>query len=231
VEEGTIDEILLSIAHVCKKAAKQRSCQLMLPGKAIDAIKKTKYKKELINLFKRCSGVILFRASPDQKANLIDLMKSYDSGRKTLAIGDGANDVAMIRKAHVGVGIMGKEGNHASAYADYAIPGFKDLRRLLFVHGSNFAIKLENAVLWCMFKTTIYGVAVWFFNHKNGFSGYNPIENLLWSLYGICMTTFSLVFYILYEQNIDLRKYGKGSGSLKQLPFKMSAFYDIGRAD
>ena len=27
-----------------------------------------------------------------------------------LAVGDGANDVAMINKAHVGVGIAGREG-------------------------------------------------------------------------------------------------------------------------
>jgi len=28
----------------------------------------------------------------------------------TLSIGDGANDVSMILKAHVGIGILGKEG-------------------------------------------------------------------------------------------------------------------------
>lgn len=28
----------------------------------------------------------------------------------TLSIGDGANDVAMIKKAHIGVGIGGQEG-------------------------------------------------------------------------------------------------------------------------
>ncbi len=32
----------------------------------------------------------------------------------TLAIGDGANDVPMIREAHVGVGIYGKEGRQAT---------------------------------------------------------------------------------------------------------------------
>ena len=32
----------------------------------------------------------------------------------TLAIGDGANDVAMIREAHVGVAILGKEGRQAA---------------------------------------------------------------------------------------------------------------------
>jgi P-type E1-E2 ATPase len=29
----------------------------------------------------------------------------------TLAIGDGANDVNMIKSAHIGVGVFGKEGN------------------------------------------------------------------------------------------------------------------------
>ena len=39
----------------------------------------------------------------------------------TLAIGDGANDVAMIQKAHVGVGISGVEGLQAACASDYAI--------------------------------------------------------------------------------------------------------------
>lgn len=39
----------------------------------------------------------------------------------TLAIGDGANDVGMIRMAHVGVGISGNEDMQASNNSDYAI--------------------------------------------------------------------------------------------------------------
>ena len=46
------------------------------------------------------------------------------TGKKTLAIGDGANDVNMIISAHVGVGILSKEGNQASSFADYAMPDF-----------------------------------------------------------------------------------------------------------
>ena len=41
--------------------------------------------------------------------------------KTTLAVGDGANDVSMILKAHVGVGIAGKEGLQAARSADYAI--------------------------------------------------------------------------------------------------------------
>jgi phospholipid-transporting ATPase len=39
------------------------------------------------------------------------LVKEYKKDAITLAIGDGANDVNMITAAHVGVGIMGVEGN------------------------------------------------------------------------------------------------------------------------
>lgn len=41
-------------------------------------------------------------------------MKKIAAGKKTCAIGDGANDVNMIQRADVGIGIMGKEGNQAA---------------------------------------------------------------------------------------------------------------------
>lgn len=43
----------------------------------------------------------------------------------TLAIGDGANDIAMIQSADIGVGITGKEGLQAARSADYAIAQFR----------------------------------------------------------------------------------------------------------
>ncbi len=42
-----------------------------------------------------------------------------------LAIGDGANDVAMIQAADVGIGILGKEGRQAVNNSDYAIAQFR----------------------------------------------------------------------------------------------------------
>jgi len=42
---------------------------------------------------------------------VVEFVKKHAEGKRTLAIGDGINDVAMIQKAHVGFGIMGKEGN------------------------------------------------------------------------------------------------------------------------
>lgn len=42
-----------------------------------------------------------------------------------LSIGDGANDVAMLQTADVGIGIMGKEGRQAVNNSDYAISQFR----------------------------------------------------------------------------------------------------------
>ena len=40
----------------------------------------------------------------------------------TLAIGDGANDVPMIKTAHIGIGLYGEEGMGAVQASDYALP-------------------------------------------------------------------------------------------------------------
>jgi len=54
---------------------------------------------------------------------------------RTLAIGDGANDVNMITEAHIGIGIKGLEGVQASRASDFAIGEFKILKKLLLFYG------------------------------------------------------------------------------------------------
>ena len=59
--------------------------------------------------------MIFCRMTPDQKEAIVDMIQIY-SKSTVLAVGDGSNDVAMIQKAKVGVGIIGKEGNTAGNY-------------------------------------------------------------------------------------------------------------------
>ena len=60
-----------------------------------------------------CKAVIACRARKDQKAKLTRLVRKGNREVVTLGVGDGANDVEMIRAAHIGVGIIGKEGTQA----------------------------------------------------------------------------------------------------------------------
>jgi P-type E1-E2 ATPase len=54
--------------------------------------------------------VIACRVTPRQKAVVVRLVKAKFPDKTMLSIGDGANDVAMITEADVGVGIEGHEG-------------------------------------------------------------------------------------------------------------------------
>lgn len=47
---------------------------------------------------------------PTPVLQVVALVRERRPEARTLAIGDGANDVAMIQAAHIGVGISGQEG-------------------------------------------------------------------------------------------------------------------------
>ncbi|KAH9991941.1 hypothetical protein BJV74DRAFT_884730 [Russula compacta] len=72
-----------------------------------------------LNLGTQCETVVCCRVSPAQKALTVKLVKEGRDAM-TLSIGDGANDVAMIQEANVGVGLFGLEGSQAAMSADYA---------------------------------------------------------------------------------------------------------------
>lgn len=82
------------------------------------------------------SSVIACRCSPQQKADLVNMVKQR-SGKRVAAIGDGGNDVSMIQAADVGLGIVGKEGKQASLAADFSVTLFWHITKLMLWHGRN----------------------------------------------------------------------------------------------
>ena len=77
----------------------------------------------------RCPTAVVCRASPLQKAAVASIARGAAAAVSCtcLAIGDGANDVGMLRVAHVGVGIAGAEGRRAAMSADIALGAFRSL--------------------------------------------------------------------------------------------------------
>ncbi len=53
----------------------------------------------------------------------------------TLAIGDGANDVAMVQTANIGVGLPEKKEDKKRLCHQIGLGQFRFLTRLLLVHG------------------------------------------------------------------------------------------------
>eukprot|EP00352_Strombidinopsis_acuminata_P000822 CAMPEP_0176344746 /NCGR_PEP_ID=MMETSP0126-20121128/4920_1 /TAXON_ID=141414 ORGANISM="Strombidinopsis acuminatum, Strain SPMC142" /NCGR_SAMPLE_ID=MMETSP0126 /ASSEMBLY_ACC=CAM_ASM_000229 /LENGTH=123 /DNA_ID=CAMNT_0017691339 /DNA_START=276 /DNA_END=647 /DNA_ORIENTATION=+ len=115
--------------------------------------------------------------------------------KTTLAVGDGANDISMIQSAHVGIGILGKEDNQAASFADYAVPKFKNLRRLLFWHGRNFSQVSAGYIYISMFKSLITASSWAYFQIDSGYSGFMPMEGIFTIVHDVIMTNIAGMFY------------------------------------
>lgn len=74
---------------------------------------------------------------------------------RTLAIGDGANDVSMIQMADVGIGISGQEGMQAVMASDFTLARFYMLHRLLLVHGHWCYDRLARMILYFFYKNAV----------------------------------------------------------------------------
>lgn len=107
---------------------------LVIDGETLKLVLDERIRQKFLLLCKECRSVLCCRVSPAQKAAVVQMVK-LGLDVMTLSIGDGANDVAMIQEAHVGVGIAGEEGRQAVMSSDYAIGQFRFLTRLVLVHG------------------------------------------------------------------------------------------------
>jgi phospholipid-translocating ATPase len=94
------------------------------------------FPKEFAEVAMKLPAVVCCRCSPQQKADITNLIKS-NTRYRVAAIGDGGNDVSMIQAAHIGFGIVGKEGNQASLAADFSLTQFCHLTKLILYHGRN----------------------------------------------------------------------------------------------
>eukprot|EP01044_Picomonas_judraskeda_P001909 COSAG03_NODE_123_length_12291_cov_19.979413_11_plen_927_part_00 len=137
------------------------------------------YKQEFADLSLGASAVICCRVTPQQKADVVSIVKETQA--LTVAIGDGGNDVSMIQTANVGIGIMGKEGLQAARAADYSITQFRFLKNLLLVHGRLAYHRTTFIAQYCFFKSMTYALSQGLYNIYCGYSG-TPLFNSMTAL-------------------------------------------------
>ncbi|XP_009696019.1 PREDICTED: phospholipid-transporting ATPase IK, partial [Cariama cristata] len=152
-----------------------------------------------------CQAVICCRVTPKQKALIVQLVKKHKKAI-TLAIGDGANDVNMIKTADIGVGISGLEGMQAVQCSDYALAQFSYLQRLLLVHGRWAYLRICKFLRYFFYKTFAGLMAqVWFAFHS-GFTAQPLYEGWFLALYNIFYTAYPVLSVGLLEQDVSAKK-------------------------
>ena len=176
---------------------------IIIEGSAIDkCIDSEEANKLFFELIKGSRSLICCRSSPSQKSKVVEFIKK-NSDELTLAIGDGGNDVNMIKSAHVGIGIFGKEGYQAAYNSDYAISQFKYLKRLLFVDGRFSLARNSYFIYHYFFKNVVYSMSQFWFQIYSLFSGRGLIDEWYATSFNSFFTVVPVAVRAAIEEDFD----------------------------
>ncbi|KAM3874327.1 putative phospholipid-transporting ATPase IM [Diretmus argenteus] len=159
---------------------------------------------ELLRTACMCQTVICCRVTPLQKAQVVELVKKYKQA-VTLAIGDGANDVSMIKAAHIGVGISGQEGMQAVLSSDYSFAQFRYLQRLLLVHGRWSYLRMSKFLRYFFYKNFTFTFVHFWYAFFCGFSAQTVYDEWFITLYNLVYTALPVLGMSLFEQDVNDR--------------------------
>eukprot|EP01017_Pseudomicrothorax_dubius_P049053 TRINITY_DN9054_c0_g1_i2.p1 TRINITY_DN9054_c0_g1~~TRINITY_DN9054_c0_g1_i2.p1 ORF type:complete len:531 (+),score=99.30 TRINITY_DN9054_c0_g1_i2:502-2094(+) len=184
-----------------------------------------------------CEAVVCCRVTPKQKAEVVRQVKTRYK-KVTLAIGDGANDVNMIQEANIGIGIFGNEGVRAASSADFALPNFKGLWRLLLVHGRWSYVRIGEMILYFFYKNMAFTIPQFYYSFYCAFSGQTVFDDWYLSFYNMFFTSLPLVIRAVFEQDVNYKERPRGTDPrvrsktlVERLPLKRSVYrlYYIGQ--
>ena len=147
--------------------------------------------------------LICARASPANKASLVHTIRKKVKRATTLAVGDGANDIAMIQEAHVGIGITGKEGLQAARTSDYSIAQFRFLLRLLLVHGRWNYVRTCKYTLGTFWKEFLFYLTQALYQRWVGYTGTSLYESASLSMFNTLFTSLPVIFLGIFEKDLS----------------------------
>ncbi|VVA91188.1 unnamed protein product [Arabis nemorensis] len=182
----------------------QEAFALIIDGKSLTYALEDDFKKKFLDLAIGCASVICCRSSPKQKALVTRLVKT-GTGKTTLAIGDGANDVGMLQEADIGVGISGVEGMQAVMSSDIAIAQFRYLERLLLVHGHWCYSRISSMICYFFYKNITFGVTVFLYEAYTSFSAQPAYNDWFLSLFNVFFSSLPVIALGVFDQDVSAR--------------------------
>lgn len=159
-------------------------------------------KARFFDLVVLADSVICCRTQPSQKAQVVRGIKARMPNAVTLAIGDGANDIAMIQEAHVGIGITGKEGFQAARNSDYSIAQFRFLPKLLLVHGRWNYVRTCKYILGTLWKEVVFYLSQSLFQRWVGYTGMSLYEPLSATQFNTLFTSLSVMCIGVFDKDL-----------------------------
>ncbi|XP_030466430.1 phospholipid-transporting ATPase 2 isoform X1 [Syzygium oleosum] len=198
IDGKTKDEVCRSLERVLLTmritSSEPKDVAFVVDGWSLE-IALTYHRKAFTDLAILSRTAICCRVTPSQKAQLVQLLKSCDY--RTLAIGDGGNDVKMIQQADIGIGISGREGLQAARAADYSIGKFRFLKRLILVHGRYSYNRTAFLSQYSFYKSLLICFIQIFFSFVSGISGTSLFNSVSLMAYNVFYTSIPVLVSVL----------------------------------
>ncbi|CAN7040803.1 hypothetical protein IGI04_006369 [Brassica rapa subsp. trilocularis] len=202
VKENILNQLTKAVQMVKLEKDPHAAFALIIDGKTLTYTLEDDMKYQFLALAVDCASVICCRVSPKQKALVTRLVKE-GTGKTTLAIGDGANDVGMIQEADIGVGISGVEGMQAVMASDFSIAQFRFLERLLVVHGHWCYKRIAQMICYFFYKNIAFGLTLFYFEAFTGFSGQSVYNDYYLLLFNVVLTSLPVIALGVFEQDVS----------------------------
>uniref|UniRef100_A0A4X2LCK8 Phospholipid-transporting ATPase n=1 Tax=Vombatus ursinus TaxID=29139 RepID=A0A4X2LCK8_VOMUR len=187
---------------IVPKEVANGSYGLVIDGHSLAHALEENVELELLRTACMCKSVICCRVTPLQKAQVVELVKKYKHVA-TLAIGDGANDVNMIKAAHIGVGISGQEGMQAMLASDFSFAQFQFLKRLLLVHGRWSYIRMCKFLRYFFYKNFAFTLVHFWYGFFSGFSAQTVYDEWFIAFYNLIYTSLPVLAMSLFDQDVN----------------------------
>jgi phospholipid-translocating ATPase len=175
---------------------------IVIDGDSLKLVLDEQVRQKFLLLCKQCKSVLCCRVSPAQKAAVVQMVKN-GLDVMTLSVGDGANDVAMIQEADVGVGIAGEEGRQAVMSSDYAIGQFRYLQRLILVHGRWSYRRLGETNANFFYKNIVWTLSIFWYQIYANFDQTYLYDYTYILLYNLAFTSFPVIFMGVLDQDVS----------------------------
>ncbi|XP_030605028.1 phospholipid-transporting ATPase ID [Archocentrus centrarchus] len=174
---------------------------LVINGHSLAHALEADMEAEFVSTACACKAVICCRVTPLQKAQVVELIKKHKKA-VTLAVGDGANDISMIKSAHIGVGISGQEGIQAVLSSDYSFSQFRFLQRLLLVHGRWSYLRMCRFLCYFFYKNFAFTMVHFWFGFFCGFSAQTVYDQYFITLFNIVYTSLPVLAMGIFDQDV-----------------------------